>query len=147
MFEMDPDNPMARLFYIWILALNGREDTVGALVEGFAPEVRDTVPARVASFLAHAFAGNSRQAHAAVTAELEVVATAGDVFPRLLAQGYARAGMPDHAMRWLGIAVDRGFINYPFLARFDPFLETLRPDRRFQQLMQQVRERWELFAT
>jgi hypothetical protein len=82
-----------------------------------------------------------------VTAELEVVSTAGDVFPRILAQGYARAGMPDHALRWLEIAVDSGFINFPFLSRFDPFLETLRPDRRFQQLMERVRRHWDAFST
>ena len=29
-------------------------------------------------------------------------------------------------MHWLTIAVDRGFINHPFLARHDPCFETLR---------------------
>ena len=59
MFEMDPGNPMARLFYVWVLVLNRRTDTVGAVLEAFPPEVRDTVPARLAFFLAHALAGNA----------------------------------------------------------------------------------------
>ena len=126
MYEMDPGNPMARLFYVWVLVLNGRTASVAAVVESFPPEVRDTVPARVAFFLAHAAAVNGREAHAALTGEIESVAKAADVFPRILAQGYALARMPERAMRWLAIAVDRGFINYPFLAKHDPVFEGLR---------------------
>lgn len=145
MFEMDPGNPMARLFYVWVLALNRRGDEVGAIVEAFPPEVRDTVPARLAFFLAHSLAGNSRDASAALTPEIEAAATTTDLFSRILAQGYALAGVPERALHWLAIAVDRGFINYPFLARYDPFFESLRSDPRFLQLMETVRERWERF--
>jgi TolB-like protein len=145
MFEMDPSNPMARLFYLWVLILNRRDDAVDAILQTFPPEVRDTVPARIALFLAHALAGNGRAAQAALTQEIEAVATATDVFPRFLAQGFALAGMPELAMRWLEIAIERGFINYPFLARHDPFFKSLRSDPRFEQLLDTVHERWEKF--
>jgi non-specific serine/threonine protein kinase len=145
MFEMDPSNPMARLFYLWVLILNRRDDAVDAILQTFPPEVRDTVPARIAFFLAHALAGNGRAAQAALTQEIEAVATATDVFPRFLAQGFALAGMPELAMRWLEIAIERGFINYPFLARHDPFFKSLRSDPRFEQLLDTVHERWEKF--
>ena len=146
MFEMDPANPMARLFYIWVLVLNGQGDAVHALLQGFEPEVRDTVPARISFFLGHALAGRRREAQAALTERIEAVATAADVFPRMIAQGFALAGMHEPAMRWLQVAVDRGFINYPFLARHDPFFEPLRNDPRFKQLLGVVHERWETFA-
>ena len=145
MFEMDPGNPMARLFYIWILILNRRTDAVGAILEAFPPEVRDTVPARLAFFLANAFAGSSDGVDATLTPEVEAAATATDLFSRFLAQGYALAGMPERALYWLEIAVGRGFINYPFLAQHDPFLQSLRAHPRFLQLMETVRDRWERF--
>jgi len=44
-------------------------------------------------------------------------------------------------------AVERGFINYPFLAEYDPFLATLRQDPRFLRLMEMVRDRWSRFET
>jgi hypothetical protein len=53
--------------------------------------------------------------------------------------------MAERALHWLAIAVDRGFINHPFLARHDPFFESLRGDPRFQQLMETVQDRWERF--
>jgi TolB-like protein len=145
MFEMDPDNPMARLFYAWALAVNRRTREVGALVEGFPPEARGTLPARLASSLAHGLAGDAEKARAALAPEIEAGATAGDVFPRLLAQAYALAGVPERALAWLEIAVERGFVNHPFLARHDPFLEGLRGHPRFQRLLEVVRERWERF--
>lgn len=80
-----------------------------------------------------------------LTADMEPAAAAADVFPRMLAQGYALAGMPERAMRWIAIAVDRGFINYPFLARYDPCFVSLRAHPQFQQLMEAVRSRWEAF--
>jgi TolB-like protein/AcrR family transcriptional regulator len=145
MCEMDPGNPMARLFYVWVLVLNQRTDAIGAVLRAFPHEVRDSVPARLAFFLAHAVAGNARDAHAAVTEEIEAVATASDLFPRIVAQGYALVGMPERALHWLTIAVDRGFINYPSLARHDPFFERVRSEPGFQKLLETVRERWEKF--
>ena len=145
MCEMDPSNPMARLFYVWALVLNRCNDTVGTVVNGFPPELRDTVPARLAFFLAHALAGNEEHADHAWTEDIERLSTAADLFPRIVAQAYALAGMPDEAMRWLAIAVDRGFINYPYLAQHDPFFASLHSLPRFQQLMEIVRDRWSKF--
>ncbi len=145
MFEMDPSNPMARLFYVWVLILNRHTEEIDRLVGTFPPEVRDTVPARLAEFLAHAVGGRRERAHATVTPAIETAAATTDVFSRFLAQGYALVDMRAQAMRWLAVAVERGFINYPFLARHDPFFRDLRRDDSFRQLMKTVRVRWEGF--
>jgi hypothetical protein len=55
--------------------------------------------------------------------------------------------MSDRALHWLAMAVDRGFINYPFLAQHDPFFQRLRSEPRFQTLMETVRHRWESFES
>jgi TolB-like protein len=145
MFDMDPGNPMARLFYVWILAANRRSNDVTAIVKTWPAQLLDTFPARLACFLTQSLAGNRSGALAMLTPEIEAGANTTDVFPRLLAEGYALAGLPERAIHWLRIAVDRGFINHPFLAQHDPFLENLRSDPRFTQLMNTVRERWEKF--
>ena len=147
MFEMDPGNPMARLFYLWILTLNGRADAVATVLEGFSQAERDGVPARVARFLADAAFHRQHDPVPTVTPDVEAVAKESDVFARFLAEGYAMAGAPERALHWLAIAVERGYINYPFLARYDPCFEPLRTLPQFQQLLEPVRKRWLSFET
>ena len=145
MFEMDPGNPMGRLFYGGLLALNGRSNELTELAESIPLQVSDTIAARLTRFLSYAAVRDRDAAMAVLTPDIEVAANATDVFPRFLAHGFAAAGMNDHAVHWLSIAVDRGFINYPFLAQHDPLLEPLRSDSRFRQLLATVRERWQKF--
>jgi TolB-like protein/predicted Zn-dependent protease len=145
MFEMDQSNPMARLFFAWVLILNRRHDDVGALLKAFPPDQRDSLPGRLSFFLASAAAGRSSEAEAELTAQIEAIARATDVFSRFLAEGFALAGARESAIQWLRVAVDRGFVNYPFLARHDPAFETLRGDSAFETLLQIARRRWEQF--
>ena len=145
MFDMDRGNPMARLFYVWVLALNDRRQEMASLVDTIPLEVRETIPARLTAFFAHALAGDRTKAAGMLTPEIDAAANSNDLFPRFLAQGYALAGMPDRAIDWLKIAVDRGFINYPFLSQHDPFVKRLHRDERFIALLATVRVRWEAF--
>ncbi|MCP4728427.1 MAG: protein kinase, partial [bacterium] len=51
----------------------------------------------------------------------------------------------EDALDGLEKAVDRGFINYPFLNEYDPFLENIRNEPRFKKLMKRVKHEWENF--
>lgn len=146
MLEMDPANPMARLFYVWVLLLNRRVNEAETVFAQFPAELVGSVPARLARFLVCAAANKGQEAQAALGPRLECVAGASDVFPRLLAQGFAWAGMRAPALKWLRTAVDRGFINYPFLARHDHSFKALRTDPKFRELLEVVRVRWERFV-
>lgn len=145
MFDMDPGNPMARLFYAWVLLLNGHSDSATDIVQRFPPELHATVPARIARFLAASVTHRPDEAFEGVTAEVAAAAEATDVFARMLAQGYAVSGRPEEATRWLAVAVERGFINYPFMAQHDPFLAAIRGHGPFVRLMDTVRDRWRRF--
>jgi TolB-like protein len=145
MFEMDQSNPMARLFFAWILILNRRYDAVDALLQSCPPDQRDTLPGRLSFFLANAAMGRSHEAQVRLTPEIEAVARATDLFPRFLAEGFALMGERESAIQWLTVAIERGFINYPFLSRHDPAFEALRSDSAFTALLETARQRWERF--
>jgi hypothetical protein len=125
------------------LILNRRTDQAKAIFAKFPLETLDTIPARIASFLTRAAAGDQLEARLALTPQIESVAKATDMFPRFLAQGFALAGVRGPALKWLRRAIDRGFINYPFLARHDPSFKALRGDPKFKELLAVVRDRWE----
>ena len=145
MFEMDQTNPMARLFFAWILILNHQHDEVNKLLKFFPPDQRETLPARLSFFLANAALGRCREAEAELTPQIEAIARATDLFPRFLAEGFALAGARQSAIHWLQVAIDRGFVNYPFLSRHDPAFEALRGDLAFNALLETAKHRWERF--
>ena len=51
----------------------------------------------------------------------------------------------EEALDWLETASKRGFINYPLLSKYDPFLENIRVEPRFKKLMERVKHEWENF--
>jgi hypothetical protein len=128
------------------LLINGRDDLIPAIVDDFPVEVRETVPAHLAFFIRDVLrAKRHGSALPEITSGIEAAANGTDVFARILADGYALAGLANPAMHWLEVAVDRGFINYEFLSRFNPLLGSLRDEARFQRLMLVVRDRWDRF--
>jgi hypothetical protein len=64
-----------------------------------------------------------------------------------MAAAYALVGETDEAMRWMEHTVSvRGWVDYVYFTRHDRFLESLRPTRRFQELMASARERYQRFT-
>jgi hypothetical protein len=66
-------------------------------------------------------------------------------FSRWVAQCYALVDEREEAFRWLENAVDHGFVNYPFLKEYDPLLENIRGEERFEKLMERVKYEWAHF--
>lgn len=145
MFAMDPGNPMARLFYVWVLALNGRDRDAIAVAAAFPPEVRETAAGAIALLLAEALQRRRLDSQAVEIAGRHALASTSDVLPRFLAHACAVAGRSEAALRWLTLAVERGFINYPFLTAHDPFLAPMRARPAFQSLLEVVHHRWTAF--
>ncbi|UCC85051.1 MAG: protein kinase [Gemmatimonadota bacterium] len=56
---------------------------------------------------------------------------------------YAMLDDYQQALDWLENAVDRGFLNYPYLAEHDPFLAKFRDEPQFKELMVRVKREWE----
>lgn len=145
MFEMDPGNPLARVFYVYILAAAGRRDEARQLATDGASKAGDSLPGQVLELFAGAL--GDRRTTPRVASGTAALARGSDVFPRFLAQAYALAGAEDEAVQWAGVAVERGFINYPFLAQHDPLLGRLAGTPAYDALLAKVKTAWERFET
>ncbi|MEE4163118.1 MAG: tetratricopeptide repeat protein, partial [Woeseiaceae bacterium] len=143
MFEMDPDNPMARLFYVYILTSADRGHEALEIAEATPPSALETPPGRVIAMFASAIAG--REPVALLDTDKKALAQATDLFPRFLAQAYALAGDAASAVEWIALAVDKGFINYPYLAEHDPVLAPLVGNPAYDRVLADARRRWEAF--
>jgi serine/threonine-protein kinase len=132
-----------QIYAAWYLASAGLRDEAIAILEPVGADLSGTVNGSWALFFMHALAGNADQALAEVTPELERAASFVEVFALAIADGFAAIERHEQAVAWTRTAVGCGFVNYPFLSRHDPFLATVRDDPRFQELLGEVKPRWE----
>lgn len=144
-YELAPESPAAHWFYAWALAWNDRIDEVATVADHLAERMPGTAFASAGLLIKYALRGQRQHAIAAVTPELRSTARGAEMFSREMANFLALAGEKHEALFWLENANRLGFINYPFLAERDRFLDNLRNETRFQALLDGVRGRWEAF--
>jgi len=120
----------------------GRNGASGREVDG-SPSGQSTVAD--CQVLERAFSGTAEEALARAGPLDPYVRQVGGQSGICMAEGYAMAGETARALEMLEVAVDQGFINYPFLAKYDNFLEPVRRDPRGQVLLARVRREWETF--
>ncbi len=96
----------------------------------------------LANFQWRALQGDREGAVRHATATLEE-GISNEFSARIVAEGFALLNFREHAIRWLQRAVDMGYLHWPNLAKGAVFLESLRGTREFQQLLDEVKPRWE----
>jgi hypothetical protein len=100
---------------------------------------------RIGLFLKYALQGKKMKALQSVTPEVQIQARRDCQYSWIVATCYSLLNEKEEALDWLENAVNRDFINYPFLSEHDPFLKNIRGEERFKQLMEKVKHEWERF--
>jgi non-specific serine/threonine protein kinase len=144
-YEMDPESPYARWAYACCLAWAKKTDKAHEILEDIMRDTPDTVFGQFASLLRNALRGRVDEALRVVTPELIAIAKTQWQMPWMMAAIYSLMGKTDESLDWLEYAVSHGFINYPFLAEKEPFLENVRGEERFRRIMERTKIEWENF--
>jgi tetratricopeptide (TPR) repeat protein len=144
MYERNPESPHSRWELAWALAADGRADEAHPVFTLFIRDSSDTGSGRSARLFQAALRGDREAASEAMTAELVNWASNDGVGTFLVAYCHALLGDVEGALRWLEIAMQRGWANYPAL-RTMPFFDGIRDDPRFQELAEELRVAWQSF--
>ncbi len=145
-YEIDSENLGIGFFYFITLALNRRFDEAYTIIDQLAKVAPETHLVQVGLFLKYALQGNKRKALQFVTDELITAVKWDEHISWVMADCYSLINDKEDSIDWLKhAALDRGFINYPFLNEYDPFLENIRGEERFKKLMERVQYEWENF--
>ncbi|MFC1540014.1 tetratricopeptide repeat protein [Gemmatimonadota bacterium] len=145
MYNMEPDNIFYRYHYTRALIWNDRADEAFEIINRSLDEAPDHIYTMFMVFIMHAVQGDHEQATRSATADLQNYAKWDAQMSWVIAECYAMIGENQKALNWLENAINKGFINYPCLSEFDPFLENIRGEQRFNELMERVRSEWEKF--
>jgi eukaryotic-like serine/threonine-protein kinase len=140
-------SPLTRWCLALTLAHQGQHEEACALFDEVYAEDPGSLASRIGAALRHALAGDRDRAWQILRCDLDVCSAThrDNGWALWVAECHALLGDTDGALEWLERSVRLGTINYPFLSVHDPFLEPLRAEPRFQQLMERVKHEWETF--
>ena len=109
-------------------------------------ELRLNHPDSIVALLAYAIlsgvSGKQEATRDAITRELRAAARNSELLSREITNSLALAGETDEALDWLENTVRIGNINYPFWARHNEWVDSIRSSNRFDAIMRDVEREW-----
>jgi len=141
--EHEPNNPATVHTTAMCLIWNEQFGEARALLNSLVTTAPASPWTWYNAFFSYALNGDRDNALAALTPELAAAARSFEVTCWYMAGFCAMIDAKDQAVEWLEQAAKKGFINYPMLAEYDPFLKRLRGEPRFTRLLDDVKREWE----
>ena len=144
-YQSDPENPAAAFYYALGLAYNRELDEAFSIIDQCVEAEPDNLLTSFALLLKYGLQKDKERAFRLATPDFEKSCRRDLEWSYNVAQAFALLDERKEALDWLENAVNRGFINYPFISKLDPFLASIRGEERFQKLMERVKYEWEHF--
>ena len=144
-YKMYPDNPMLLFYYSLVLAGNNEIDEAISIIDQADRAHSGTMLSKLGVMLKYAIKGNREKLIQEITPDFIRTVQRDPYYSHPLTDIFAIIDDKKEAIDWLEVAVNRGFINYPFLNEYDPLLENIRGEERFKRLMERVKYEWENF--
>jgi TolB-like protein/predicted Ser/Thr protein kinase len=144
LYQGDPTSPLAQTSYSQLLACNGKRDEALAVIDRMEKGTGGNVMTVFSLLLKYGLMNDRERALRLITADFRKTCWRDFEWSYWVASRLSFAGAKSEALDWLEHAVDRGFINYPFL-ECDPFLNNIRDAERFKKLEERAKYEWEHF--
>ena len=145
MFALDPVTPVWRANYVMALSYNHLLDEAEELTEGVAAQPDSDAGTWWMGMCRAAWRADRAEVLRLADGPYREAAAWDQEIPWILASAHAAVGAKNEALFWLDAAISRGMINYPFLSEHDRYLDSVRSDARFRQLMERAKREWERF--
>jgi non-specific serine/threonine protein kinase len=141
------DAPDVRFTLALCLTIARRYQEALTVLEPVRPETKKDAIWQFCHFTELALRGEKEKIPEPLSSEFVATARLDPLFSYYMARIYAMVDKRQQALDWLDNAVNRGFINYPLLSKYDLVLTSLHSEPRFQKLMVRVKEEWKDFES
>jgi serine/threonine protein kinase/cytochrome c-type biogenesis protein CcmH/NrfG len=144
-YQSDPENPSREFIYALTLAYNNSFDEAFSIIDQSAKVDPNNVLSKFGLLLKYGLLKDRERAFQIMTPDFRKTCQRDGVWSYFVADAFALLDEKKEALDWLENAVNRGFINYPFINTYDSFLANIRGEERFKKLMERVKYEWEHF--
>jgi eukaryotic-like serine/threonine-protein kinase len=144
-YQTDPENPAREFNYALVLAYNKADAEAFSIIEKCVKADPDNALSKFGLLLKYALLKDQKSAFQIMTTDFRKTCQRDMEWSYNVAHTFALLDEKKEALDWLENAIDRGFINYPFINTYDPFLASIRGEERFKKLMERVKYEWEHF--
>ena len=144
--ELDPENFVWKLLYAHALLMARQDEKALDIINPLEASTTDNIFIDLIIFIKNAFLKDRVKTLQSLKDGFFKLAEWDEMCSWWLAQSFALIEENEKALYWIEYAaLKRGFINYPFFSKIDPFLENIRGEERFKKLMERVKYEWENF--
>jgi len=144
-YQSDPENPIKEFFYALSLAYNKAFEQAFSIIEKCAKADPNNAVSKFGLLLKYGLQKDRENAFQIMTPDFRKTCQRDCEWSYYVAGAFALLDEKKEALDWLENAVNRGFINYPFISKHDFFLDNIRGEERFKKLMERVKYEWEHF--
>jgi TolB-like protein/Tfp pilus assembly protein PilF len=144
-YNLVPEGHPIRVYYGVVLAYNNRLEEAFSVFDQVKKVNPDNVFSQIGIMLKFALQGKKKEVLESFTPEILNWAMVDFTNPWITIVGYSLIGEKEEALNWLETQIDLGCRNYPFLNDYDLFLENIRGEKRFKELMERIKPEWEKF--
>jgi serine/threonine protein kinase len=145
-YKIMSDLPMYQFWYALALAYAGKfQDCTSVLGASANAEPTNDAFVNLGKFLNFTLRHDLRSISNLLTPNIRNTIERDGQYSYHMAAFYSYLGEGESALNWIENAVNRGMVNYPLFAEYDPFLKNIRGEPRFKKLMERVKQEWENF--
>jgi tetratricopeptide (TPR) repeat protein len=142
-YNLTPESGMNQFWKSLILFYNNRMDEACDFIcESVKEPERDTWT-QMTIFLKNVIRGDKDKLNLMMTPAFVKTHGSNPQNSFNIAAFYSLLDEKEKAFEWLENSVNHGFVNYPFINEYDPFLKIIRNEEHFKSLMKRVKQVWE----
>jgi TolB-like protein len=145
--RLSPDHPGGPMVMAQTLGTMGEVERMARYVDEHAPDPHAHPLHTLTHIFKHALLGHAGEVDRLFTNSLREKLWSDFQYTQMMTQALAAIGRTGDAIEWLTRTIDRGCLNYPFMAERDPLLAHLRGVPAYETQMARLRRMWETLET
>ncbi|MBW3565705.1 MAG: protein kinase [Acidobacteria bacterium] len=140
--NLDERVPFETAYRIQLLMFARRFDEAAAVSEELLHRAPEDPFTRISAMWRFGAEGDRERFDEMFTDAVAATASHDMQYASWVAEAFGLLGDAERAVKWMDIAIGRGYAAYPYIAEHDWFFDRVRADPRFEAMLERMRMKW-----